>query len=192
MHGSLTISSEPAAEPISVPEAREHLRITHTSEDPLVEAYITAARLYVEAYTKRQLVTATWLLKLDRFPPREIVVPLPPLASVTSVTYIDENGDTQTWDSSLRQHDTNSEPGRIKPIESESFPSTQLDTYNAVTVTFVAGYGDASAVPERFKHAIKLMTANWFEFREPVIDGRVMKAPTSVDALLNQDRMWEF
>ena len=192
MHGSLTISSGPAAEPISVSEARDHLRISETQEDPLITAYITAARLYVEAFTKRQLVTATWLLGLERFPLREIVVPLPPLASVTSVTYVDENGAAQTWNSSLYQVDTKSEPGRIKPIESESFPSTQLGTYNAVTVTFVGGYGDESAVPERFKHAIKLMTANWFEFREPVIDGRVMKAPTSVDALLNQDRMWEF
>ncbi|KKN27511.1 hypothetical protein LCGC14_0863950 [marine sediment metagenome] len=192
MPWSLTISSGPAVEPITTDEAREHLRISHTSENSLIDAYITAARLYVEAFTKRQLVTATWLLKLDRFPSREIVVPLPPLSSVTSVAYVDENGDAQTWDSSLYQVDTNSEPGRIKPIEGETFPSTQSGTYATVTVTFVAGYGLAPAVPERFKQAIKLMVAHWFEFREPVIDGRVMKVPMSVAALLNQDRMWRF
>ncbi len=192
MPWSLTISSGPAAEPISTDEARAHLRVSHTSENPLIKAYITAARLYVEAFTKRQLVTATWLLELDRFPSREIIVPLPPLASVTSVVYTDENGDAQTWSSALYQTDLNSEPGRIKPIEGETFPSTQSDTYATVTVTFVAGYGDADAVPERFKHAIKLMVAHWSEFREPVVDGRVMKVPMSVSALLMQDRMWRF
>lgn len=192
MPWSLIIDTAPSDEPITTDEAREHLRISHTSENALIDAYITAARLYVEAFTKRQLVTATWLLKLDGFPSREIVVPLPPLASVTSVAYTDENGDAQTWSSALYQVDTDSEPGRIKPIEGETFPSTQSDTYATVTVTFVAGYGGVSTVPERFKHAIKLMVGHWFEFREPVIDGRVMKVPMSVAALLTQDRMWRF
>lgn len=192
MPWSLTNSVAPADEPITTDEAREHLRISHTSENALIDAYITAGRLYVEAFTKRQLVTATWLLKLDRFPSREIRVPLPPLASVTSVAYVDENGDAQTWDSALYQTDLSSEPGRIKPIEGETFPSTQADTYATVTVTFVAGYGGQSDVPERFKHAIKLMVGHWFEFREPVVDGRAMKVPMSVDALLHQDRMWRF
>lgn len=190
MPWSLTNSVAPADEPITTDEARDHLRISHTSENPLIDAYIKAARLYVEAYTKRQLVEATWLLRLDRFPPREISVPLPPLSSVTSVAYVDENGDAQTWDAALYQSDLDSEPGRIKPIEGGSFPSTQANTYATVTVTFVAGYGGLSDVPERFKHAIKLMVGHWFEFREPVVDGRVMKVPISVDALLAQDRMW--
>lgn len=192
MAWSLSISVEPSAEPISLAEAKDHLRITDSNEDSLIAVYITAARLYAEAYTKRQLVTATWLLKLDRFPTHEIRVPLPPLSSVTSVAYVDENGSPQTWGSSLYQTDLKSEPGRIKPIEGGTFPSTQSDTYATVTVTFVAGYGDDDAVPQRFKHAIKLMVSHWFEFREPVIDGRAMKVPMSVDALLNQDRMWRF
>lgn len=189
---SLTISVQPTEEPISTDEAREHLRISHTSENSLIDAYINVARLFAEAFTKRQFVTATWLLKLDRFPTREIRVPLPPLSSVTSVAYTDENGDAQTWSSALYQTDLSSEPGRIKPIEGETFPSTQLDTYATVTVTFVAGYGDASAVPPNFKHAIKLGVAEYFEFREPIVDGRIMKVPHAMIALLNQDRMWEF
>lgn len=192
MPWSLTNSVAPADEPITTDEAREHLRISHTSENSLIDAYIEAARLYVEAFTKRQLMTATWLLKLDRFPTREIRVPLPPLSSVTSVTYTDENGDAQTWSSALYQTDLDSEPGRIKPIEGETFPSTQLGTYATVTVEFVAGYGGASAVPKRFTQAIRMMVGHWFEFREPVIEGRAMKVPMAVDALLNQDRMWEF
>ena len=192
MPWSLTISVAPATEPITTDEAREHLRISHTSENPLIDAYITAARLQAEAHTKRQFITATWLLKLDRFPSREIRVPLPPLASVTSIAYVDENGDAQTWSSSLYQVDTNSEPGRIKPIEGGSFPSTQSDTYSTVTVTFVAGYGDASKVPLHFKQALRLGVADFFEFRESIVDGRVTRVPHSMMALLNQDRMWRF
>jgi uncharacterized phiE125 gp8 family phage protein len=131
-------------------------------------------------------------LKFDRFPAREIIVPLPPLSSVTSVAYTDQNGNAQTWSSALYQKDLTSEPGRIKPIESESFPDTQRSTYNTVVVTFVAGYGDASAVPERFKHAIKAIVEHWYEYRGRVSERALRDVPLSIDAMLMQDRMWSF
>ena len=119
-------------------------------------------------------------------------MPRPPLSSVTSIGYEDENGSSQTWSSALYQTDTDSEPGRIKPIEGETFPNTQSNTYNTVTMTYVAGYGGASAVPVRYKQAIKLLVAHWYRIREPLVDKGMATVPMNVDALLLQDRIWMF
>ena len=190
---ALVIDTEPSEEPISVAEAKEHANVGITADDSLIGDYITAARVYCEGIAGRQFVTATWKLVLDRFPPGQIVVPRPPLSSVTSITYTDENGNAQTWSSALYQKDTNSEPGRIAPIETETFPNTQSGTYGTVVVTFVAGYGAAAAVAPRYRLAIRMLVAQWYNFREPIVTGTtVANVPASVKALLMQGRIWRF
>lgn len=192
---ALTINTAPTAEPVTRDEVKLHSRISHTDEDSWIDSRIKSARLYVEAYTKRQLVTATWELRLDGFPPSDVTpirVPLPPLSSVSSIAYLDTNGDSQTWSSSEYQTDAKSEPGRIMPAEGYSYPSTQADTFNTVTVTFVAGYGAASAVPDRFKTAILMLVDHWYEHRAAVSDRPSQNVEMAVQSLLMQDRVWRF
>lgn len=192
---TLTINTAPTAEPVTRDEVKLHSRISHTDEDSWIDSRIKSARLYVEAYTKRQLVTATWELRLDGFPPSDVTpirVPLPPLSSVSSIAYLDTNGDSQTWSSSEYQTDAKSEPGRIMPAEGYSYPSTQADTFNTVTVTFVAGYGAASAVPDRFKTAILMLVDHWYEHRAAVSDRPSQNVEMAVQSLLMQDRVWRF
>jgi uncharacterized phiE125 gp8 family phage protein len=180
----------PATEPVTTAEAKSHAQVTASGDDTLIDDYVKAARLWVEAFTKRQLITAVWELRLDGFPSREIIVPRPPLAVVNSIAYTDENGDAQTWSSSLYQTDLKSEPGRIKPVEGESFPNTQASTYNTVTVDFDAGYGAASTVPERFKMAIRMIVAQWYEIRLPVSKMNLTDVPNAARSLLMQDRVF--
>jgi uncharacterized phiE125 gp8 family phage protein len=187
---SYKTGGEPATEPVTTDEAKEHANIDETGRDSLIDAYITAARLWAEAFTKRQLITATWELRLDGFPIREIIVPRPPLSAVNSIAYTDENGDSQTWSSALYQTDSKSEPGRIKPIDTETFPTTQASTYNTVTVDFTAGYGAAAVVPQRFKLAIQMVVAQWYEIRLPVANMNFMDVPNSARHLLMQDRVF--
>src|SRR3990172_9167653 len=68
----------------------------------------------------------------------------PKLQSITSITYIDTAGATQTWTSTLYEADIKSDIGKVRPVSGESYPSTD-DIYNAVTIKFKAGYGDAAA-----------------------------------------------
>jgi len=93
-------------------------------------------------------------MKMDEFS-TNIKVPRPPLQSVSSVTYQDVDNATQTLASSNYTVDTNSEPGRLVQSNTGSYPSTYSDL-NSVTITYVAGYGAATAVPETYKRAIKL------------------------------------
>jgi uncharacterized phiE125 gp8 family phage protein len=133
---------------------------TNTTSDPELVAWIAAAREYAETFTHRGFITQTWDLTLYGFPCSEDVIWLPkaPLVSVTSVSYVDTAGVTQTWSSTLYTVDAPVGPkarvGCIVPNYGQIFPSTR-DVVNAVTVRFVAGYGAAAAVPSLIKACLK-------------------------------------
>lgn len=135
---ALALVTPPAAEPISLVEAKAHLRVTGSDEDGLISAYITAARDYAEAYTRRAIVVGEWDWKLDGFyapmePPRS------PLKSVTHIKYLDSNGTEQTLATSVYRVDAVSSPARIDLDYGQEWPATR-DTINAVTVRFRAGF----------------------------------------------------
>ena len=166
---------------------------TNTTEDPILNALITATRQHAEFFLRRALITQTWDLKLPAFPEgsAHIRVPLPPLSSVTSITYTDSAGDSQTWAASKYQTDIPTGPqaqhGRIMPAYGEVYPSTRSDTYNAVTVRFVAGYGAASAVPGLIKRGMLTLLGHLYEHRETVLAVQgmtVLIVPQSYEWLL--------
>ena len=186
---------EPAEEPVSLEEAKRHGNILITSDDSEVNQDITEAREFCEGISGRQFVTATRKIVMDGFPAGVILVPRPPLVSVSTIAYTDENGASQTWSNTLYQVDTDSEPGRIAPIEGETYPSTQAVTFGTVVVTFVAGYGGAADVPSRYKLAIRRRVAMSYMIREGMLIGETAAFDTaySVAALLRaQDRIWRF
>lgn len=190
---TITRTVDPSAEPVSVDEAKSHLRVDITDDDTLIGTLITAARDYVEQTTRRALVTQTWQYFLDDWPGiSEIVLPKPPLQSVTSVVYTDSDGNDNTWSSSEYAVDTDNEPGAVVLGYNESYPSGTLDVVNPITVTYVAGYGAAAAVPWIFKQAILLLVGHWYENREAIVlTGAVPKEiPLAVKSLLLVDRVW--
>lgn len=196
MIGAVTVSVEPSVEPVSLAEAKLHLRVDDdiTSDDTLISALISAARQKVEIETRRALVTQTQVLKMDRFPSGEsavIELPNPPLQSVSAVQYVDQNGDTQTLAAADYIVDTASEPARITPAYNTFWPLTRAQI-NAVTVTFVAGYAPGSGsptdyaanVPQALKAAIKLLVGHWYENREAVGAVNLKPLPMAVDSLI--------
>ena len=146
----------PLEHPVTLAEARQHLRATSIDEDALILALIYAAVEHAENFISGVLITQTWDLSLDVFPGAEIELPKAPLQSVTSVKYIDLDGVQQTVASADYQVDAIREPGRIKLVPTASWPSVK-EQLNAVTIRFVAGYGLAAAVPFQIKAAILLL-----------------------------------
>lgn len=185
--GNWKVTSAPASEPVTTAELKSHCRVEVSDDDTLIASYGAAAREWVERTgIWRSLVTQTITLKLDEFPCSDdpILLPQPPLISVTSITYVDTNGTTQTWSSSEYRVDTYAEPGRVTPAYGYSYPSTR-DVTGAVTVVYSAGYGTASDVPNSIKTAIKFLAANWYENREPVVLGTIApQVPWTILALL--------
>jgi uncharacterized phiE125 gp8 family phage protein len=188
---ALTLVTAPAAEPLSATEAKDHLREDGTGQDSLITSLIVAARQYGETVTRRAWVTQTWDLKLDGFPACGVIdVPLPPLQSVTSVTYLDESGVSQTLSAGSYTVDIAGEPGRIVRAYGAAWPTTRYGTPSAVTVRFVAGYGLAVAVPDVLKHAMRLMIGHWYANRENVALGTIAtEVPFAADALLQTRRI---
>lgn len=179
-------ATAPATEPVTLAEAKAAIQVEVTDDDTVITNLIKSARAYIEALTGRQLVTATYDLFLEKFP-KEIIVPLPPLQSVTSLKYVDTAGVEQTLASSDYQVDTNDTPGRIKPEPTASWPSIETGRYNAVTVRFVAGFGAAAAVPEHLKSAMYLLIGHWYE--HPEADAMRVSKPIAfgVESLVNID-----
>ncbi len=139
-------------------------------------------------------MTAIWKLYLDAFP-AQIRLPRPPVASITSIEYLDTDGNLQTLATTVYQSDLISEPPRIMLAEGQNWPSTQSGTYNVVTVTYVAGYTDAASVPAAFKTAIKMWAGDLYEHREARLDLggslRVIEDNPTVMRLLNKRRVWD-
>lgn len=189
---ALSLVTAPTVEPVSLADAKLHLRVTSTDDDALITALIGAAREYVETFTHRALITQTWDDKRDGFPCDTIWLPKPPLLLSTPpvVTYIDGNGATQTWSSTLYTVDAPAGPkarmGALVPNYGEAFPGTR-DVVNAVTIRFLAGYGAvATAVPESLKAAIKILVGTWYgPGRESIsLGSSATPIPHTVDALL--------
>lgn len=185
----LTLQSPPAKEPLSVAEAKKQVELAAgvTHHDAYLAGLISAAREAMEVWCKRAWITQTWKLTLDRFPTWEIAVPRPPLQSVTTIQYVDDNGTTQTLDASAYLVALNRKPGRITPAYNTVWPVARNVT-EAVTVTYVAGYGDdPSDVPHRARQALRLCVAHWFANREPVGAGTT-ELPLSARWLLTSLR----
>lgn len=186
----LTRTVDPTAEPVTVEEAKAQARIDATTDDALIEGYIVAARELAESYTKRVFVTQTWQQTYDWWFPWIIHSMVNPVQSVSSITYIDGAGDSQTLGASVYTLDTKTAKARIHLAYNETWPTTRA-IQNAVTVTLVTGYGAATEVPQSIKLAILGLVGHWYNNREAHQHGvGIHETPDFFRALLNQYVLW--
>lgn len=186
---SLRVHAAPVVEPVSLSDAKAQCRVDSTTEDALIQSYITMAREYVESTLDVALITQTLEARYDAFPLWEIILPRPPmLPGAITVTYRDEAGAMQTLASASNQFqvDHYATPGRIYPLYQGVWPAVRGDE-NSVVVRWQAGYGPSGAsVPSAPKGAILLLVAHWYEMRQPVVSGysQVLSVPSTLDTLL--------
>jgi len=185
-HSQVTVA--PASEPVTLAEAKAHLRVNHANDDASIDGLIVAAREWVEAFTGRSLVTQTRTYVLDGFPVEDDFIALPgsPIQSVTLVSYVDAAGATQTWGAANYVVDSTADPGGIFLAYGASWPDTR-DQRHAVTITYVAGY---TIVPQRIKQAMLLIIGELYARRELAIVGAAInEVPFAVQALLTPFRL---
>lgn len=183
----------PTLQPVSLSIFKMHAEVYHDDQDILLSEYLDNAADYVEAYQNRCWRQSTWQAVYDSFPCDGVFyLPRPPLASVTSITYLDLAGDSQTLSTSSYVVDIASEPGRVSLAYGELWPDT-IEQNGCVTVTYVAGYSSASDVPSRVKQAIRIIAAHYYSQREPVVVGeRISNAILSATDLMDQDRLLSY
>lgn len=189
---SLKLITAPAVEPVTLAEAKTHLRVDGTDDDALITALITAARQDCEHRLGRALIDQIWEKVLDAFP-EAIELPRPPVSSIVSVTYYDTAGALQTLDAADYSLDGENDfgPAWLTPVYDTDWP----DTYaipNAVRVRCTCGYGaSGSAVPEAIKAWIKLRVGALYAQRESIVLGQpISEAPRDFfDGLLDRYRI---
>lgn len=157
------IRGTPAFEVMSVDEILPHVRADDSPEvRSMLLDYISAAREVIENDAQVSLVQRTTIIYLDCFPCGPIEIRYPPVQSVTSISYIDGAGDTQTLAAELYRVDLTSKPGRIYPAYGQTWPST-LDVSNAVVVTVPTGYASVGLIPPCAKQAMRIAVKSMYD-----------------------------
>lgn len=188
----LTMRYAPTAvrsfQPITLAEAKAQIRQESTDDDDLITAYIASAGDYIERRIQRSLASRTWVVELSRFPDNggEIVLPVPPIQSITSVAYYTSSVLTAlTVGTDYR---VNLPLGRIRIGLGKSYWRMADYMPDAVTVTMVAGYATISEIPVAIKQATKLLVGHWYEHREGVSGDAGSAVDLAVSALI--DSYW--
>ena len=195
---SLTRATQPAVEPVTLAEAKSHLRVDTSDDDAYIIGLIRAAREWVEQYLDRTLVHTQWVMRFDRFPPdstADIELPRPPVATggtatAVTVAYTLEAGTTAAFSTNLFRVDRDATPGAVKTNYGETWPPHREDD-NSVSVTWWAGYGSSGAdVPVAIRHAMLMLCSHWYETRgaATMTGAAPQDVPFGVKALLNTQR----
>jgi uncharacterized phiE125 gp8 family phage protein len=181
---ALLILSSSAA-PITVADAKRHLRIDGSDDDATLASLIPPAVEWLQAETRQQLAPATYRLTLDRFPAgRDIVLPRPPLQSVTEVRFVQDGDELPLESYAYTVSPSGSKPGRISLNPGYSWPATD-DVHGSVRIDFVAGYS-AGEVPTLLKQGVLLLVGHWHEHREAAIDRRIDTVPLALESIVTQ------
>jgi uncharacterized phiE125 gp8 family phage protein len=176
MSWALGRTIEPTETPVTLPEAKHHLRVDDDAEDSLIEGLNQAATNWVEEYTGRQLVDATWLLTLERFPRfDELLLPRPPVNAITSITYHTSDGNALVMPAGDYVLDNSNDygPHRLYLAQDADWPAEALRRVAGVEILYTAGYGGAEDVPDQFKSGIKMVAGSLYENRETEVVGTI-------------------
>ena len=194
---SLTRQTAPTVEPVTLAEAKAHLRVDTSDDDTYIGTLITAAREWCEQYLDRTLVHTQWVMRFDKFPDsgiEPVELPRPPMvmsgtATAVTVTFTQEAGPTSTYSTAEYRVDRNATPGAILPIYGSTWSPHRQDD-NAISVTWWAGYGaSGTSVPAAIRHAILMLVGHWYEFRTSVLTGSISKeVEFGVKSLLDSQR----
>lgn len=183
----LTLVTPPATLPLSLNEAKAHLRLEddQTADDAAIMALVRAAVEQCEQFTGRALMTQVWSLFRDAWPgrlveplwegvrigadlatpARAVELPKPPLQSVVHVKTYDESDVGTVWSSGSYFVDTASEPGRLVARTGQVFPTT-IRASNGIEIQFSAGYGSNPAdVPQDLTSGLLRLVAHLYERR---------------------------
>jgi uncharacterized phiE125 gp8 family phage protein len=180
---SWKVTTKPEYEPVSIQQVKDHSNIIYTADDGQIFKMIQAARNWIEMFTGKALITQSITIKFDDSFPCEITIPRSPIQSVTSISYIDDSGNTQVLSSSVYTVDTFSEQGRIVLAYDQSWPTTRNEI-NAVTIEYVAGYVDPTKLPSEIRHALLMLVDHFYEHRSEIIELNVSEVPLGVKSLL--------
>lgn len=182
--------TDPGCEPVSLAEAKLHLKVDHVADDALITSLIKAARIHAEKFQGRAFISRVVRATIDGVPGREIVLPVSPVIAVRSITFYDVDDVANLVPSTDYLVDKDAWDGRVVLNDDADWPDIEARVAKTVVIEFDAGMGDDStSVPDDIKAAMKLMIGHWYTHREDTNQGQqVYEIPMASKALLGMDR----
>jgi uncharacterized phiE125 gp8 family phage protein len=185
---ALVLTGGPTSEPITIAEAKAHLRLDDTTQDILISSLILTSRLHIEVALGLALIQQSWRLTLHTGKgasalPQAVTLPLSPIMTLVDVRATQLDGTTSTL-APLAYRLDQGQPVRVMAAGA-SWPSAET-----LSFLFVAGFGPTAAdVPAPIRHALLLLVAHWYEHRDPIEIGCSETAiPQAVSSLLHPFR----
>ena len=172
----------PATEPISLAEAKAHLRLTPSDDDAYITKLIKTARQSIEAQTGLGLISQGWSVFLDNWPEQGVIEL--PLAPVLDIADIKVYGDDDTFaiiDPAHYYEDKVSRPARIILRGSRSWAAPGR-VANGIEILLTIGF---TSVPEPLREAILQLVGHWHETRG---DETVDEKPLALSQLIQPYR----
>lgn len=181
---ALRLITSPAAEPVTLTEAKAQLRVTFSDDDALITNCIAAARARCELVTGRALITQTWQLELSEWPyapmakaslRNAVFIPKPPLASITSVKYIGEDDIEHALVSGVDYVSQIADPcSYVAPASGAIWPIV-AEIPNAIRIRYVCGYGNSGAsVPPDLRCGMLMLIDHMYRNRSDEITGTIV------------------
>jgi uncharacterized phiE125 gp8 family phage protein len=153
---SLTLITPPAAEPVSLADLKEHLKIDGAAEDALLSGLLVAARQTIEARFQIAIMAQAWRLALGEAGATAVLLPIAPVLAIDAVGLV-RGGATELLAPAAYEAET----GNIGRVRLKSAPADA-----GLSIAFTAGWADLAAIPEALKLAVKLLAAHYYENRE--------------------------
>lgn len=194
--GSMSLSpvrvQAPYDWPVTLGQAKRHLRVDHADDDDLIQIYLDAAARRLDGWDGilgRCLTPQTWRVDLPGFPANDLIrLPLPDVQSIGSVEYLDAGGAAQTMAADGYRAVNDALGGVLMRKPGTSWPATYAAP-DAVKVTFVAGYGtSANPMPAAIRAAILLHLGVLYDHRAAVDAGTLAELPLAYETLISPYR----
>ena len=183
------VTTAATGEPIETEDAIAHVRAQGAGDDLEIAAMVATARAVVESRTGTKLFTQTVTLRTDDWADLS-GLPVAPVQSITSITYVDVDGTTHTLSATVYEARLYGLEPSVVLKYNQTWPTIRVGSQ--ITVTAVVGYGVAGAQPPETLHAIRLILADMYAFRETAqiggTSGEIPSAAT-VEALLANHKM---
>lgn len=186
--------TQPAAEPITLEEARLHLKLDAEGspashpDDALIETLITAARQHVERYTYLAVAERQVEARVTAFDDDGVDIPVSPVQSIVSVKYVDSSGVEQTVESGDYELGGSLDGPALLLKHGSSWPTDVYDRADAVRITVEAGFTMGSPndnpLPGPVRAAILLVLTHLYENRAAVQSRQTFHVPLGVESLL--------
>lgn len=189
-----------AGGPVTLESVKEHLRVTHSDEDALIESYIAAAVAFVSKRLQLALADGTYEEWLDAWPVGPLELAIGPVRDVRSIAYVDEDGNLQLVAEANWRWSPTDLGAQVWLLSTYSLPTLQDDAQGIVRIQFDAGFDDPDAtgsgddprltMPAEAVQAVMLMAAHFYEHREAASAPELAMVPLAVEALIGVARTY--